>query len=187
MYLVPCRPSEVKKLKTVNIHGQQIVLPGESTKTGSPRMLPIPDEMLDYFNSIPRESEYIFYQEKRTAKNKVQYLPFKQLNCKKRLLGKAFKDADIKDFICHDLRHTSASNLRRAGISLELVMAIGGWKTMSTFLTYSNYTEDELLAPFRKSGPTLGLQKRISATNSDESKIEISKEEYMKFLKVQSA
>jgi len=54
----------------------------------------------------------------------------------------ALKDAKIKDFRFHDLRHTSASYLARGGASLLDIATILGHKTMAMVQRYSHLTDN---------------------------------------------
>ena len=56
----------------------------------------------------------------------------------------ALKNAGIKDFVFHDLRHCALNNLRKAGNDFFQIMALSGHKTMSVFKRYNLVTEDEL-------------------------------------------
>lgn len=142
-YMVPSRLGELRALKRSWIDGDKIWLPGEKTKTGMPRYLPVPPVMKPYIESIPKESEYVFFR-----KEKDSYLSMKRIRTDEGDLGAAFKAAQIADFRFHDFRHTAASNLRKKGIRIELIMAIGGWTAVPTFFRYSNYSSEELLAAY---------------------------------------
>jgi integrase len=142
-YLVPTRLGELIALRKEWIQGDRILLPGSKTKTGQTRYLPIPPQIKAYFDSIPKESDFVFYR-----KVGDKYLPMGILRADGASLGKALKAAKITNFRFHDFRHTAASNLRRKNIRIELIMAIGGWKTLPTFFRYSNYTDQELVAAY---------------------------------------
>jgi hypothetical protein len=45
--------------------------------------------------------------------------------------------ACVPDLLFHDLRRSAARNLRRMGVSEEVAMRIGGWRTSSVFKRYS--------------------------------------------------
>jgi site-specific recombinase XerD len=46
----------------------------------------------------------------------------------------------------HDLRHTAATNMRRAGIDLLVIQRITGHKTLAMLKRYAHVTEDDLAA-----------------------------------------
>lgn len=48
--------------------------------------------------------------------------------------GRKFKYVGL---LFHDLRHTGARNLRRAGVAETVIMEIGGWRTQSVFKRYA--------------------------------------------------
>jgi integrase len=56
----------------------------------------------------------------------------------------ALKNAGIKDFCFHDLRHCALNNLRRVGNDFFQIMALSGHKTISVFKRYNLVTEEEL-------------------------------------------
>jgi integrase len=60
------------------------------------------------------------------------------------------RDAGITNFVFHDLRHTAATNLRRAGVDALTAMKITGHKTMAVFRRYNTIDEDDLLAARRR-------------------------------------
>ena len=51
----------------------------------------------------------------------------------------------IEDLHFHDLRHTAATNMRRAGVDTATVMKICGWKSVQMFLRYNEVDDDDLI------------------------------------------
>ncbi|MFH0787839.1 MAG: site-specific integrase [Pseudomonadota bacterium] len=68
----------------------------------------------------------------------------KPYNDVKRSLNTASKNAGIKDFVPHDLRHCFASQLVMAGVDLATVKELLGHKTLTMTLRYAH------LAPSHK-------------------------------------
>jgi len=52
--------------------------------------------------------------------------------------------AGVPGLLFHDLRRTAARDLRRAGVTESVTMAIGGWRTRSMFDRYAIVTENDL-------------------------------------------
>jgi integrase len=64
----------------------------------------------------------------------------------KKSYRKDCKEAEIKDFTFHDLRHCALNNLRLAGNDYFKIMAVSGHKTMACFKRCNLVTEKELSA-----------------------------------------
>ncbi len=65
-------------------------------------------------------------------------------------LKKACKKAKIKygrfvkgGFICHDLRHTFNTNMRKAGVQESVIMEVTGHSTREMFDRYNTIDEDD--------------------------------------------
>jgi hypothetical protein len=58
-------------------------------------------------------------------------------------LAKAFERAGIKDFRHHDLRHTYASNTRRAEVDRTVTMKLTGHKTLAMFTRYNSVDQPD--------------------------------------------
>jgi integrase len=58
--------------------------------------------------------------------------------------------AGVPGLLFHDLRRTAARDLRRAGVTENVTMAIGGWRTRSMFDRYAIVTEDDITDAVRK-------------------------------------
>jgi integrase len=57
---------------------------------------------------------------------------------------KALKRAGIEDFRWHDLRHTWATWLRKAGTPTHELQRLGGWKTAAMVERYAHVAQDDL-------------------------------------------
>jgi integrase len=58
--------------------------------------------------------------------------------------------AGCSGLLIHDLRRTGGRNLRRLGFAESVVMAVGGWKTASTFRRYDITDESDMRDVARK-------------------------------------
>ena len=60
-----------------------------------------------------------------------------------RSFQRACRRADIKGLCFHDFRHTSITNLRKAGAHTSVIMAMSGHKTMAMFKRYNKIDLDD--------------------------------------------
>jgi integrase len=126
---VPCRKSELVKMKKDDldmIHNAIRVKAGNS-KNDMPCWKPIPPDMVSYFRTLPKETDYLFYrmeEEKKTGAIKYYGLGNFQRSWRRclRLAGLSF-------FHFHDTRHISATALIDNGTPEQTVMAVANWKT----------------------------------------------------------
>jgi integrase len=123
MMAVPCRVDELRKVRRedVNLFSNYIRVRSGTTKTDHGVDKPIPPGMLEYFRSIPAESDFAFYREE--AGRYVSIGDFK------RAWNSACVDADLPGLRVHDLRHIAATDLVNNGTPEQVVMQVAGWKT----------------------------------------------------------
>ncbi|MFL6435991.1 MAG: tyrosine-type recombinase/integrase [Terriglobales bacterium] len=84
----------------------------------------------------------------------------------------AIKDAGIKDFTWHCLRHTFASRLTMAGVDLRTVQELMGHKTISMTVRYSHLAPKHQLAAVQRLCNTESTQKEPTDTKTDTSTLE---------------
>jgi integrase len=60
------------------------------------------------------------------------------------------KAAGVPGLLFHDLRRTGARNMRHLGISENVIMRIGGWKTASVFRRYDIVDKADLAEASRR-------------------------------------
>jgi integrase len=109
-------------------------LTANRTKTDSARSVPIHPEVKAVLETLPRGL--------RTYR--VFLFDGKPFNEFKRSWKTALKNAGIKDFVFHDLRHCALNILRRSGNDFFEIMALSGHKTISCFKRYNLVTGEEL-------------------------------------------
>ncbi len=135
-YYMGLRLSEIINLTwpEVDLKKGFIRLTASRTKTDSARVIPIHPEVKALLEILPRglHTDRVFLFDGK---------PFNEF---KRSWKTALKNAGIKDFVFHDLRHCALNNLRRSGNDFFEIMALSGHKTMSCFKRYNLVTEDEL-------------------------------------------
>jgi integrase len=75
-----------------------------------------------------------------------QWMPYvftsggKRVRSIRRSFEMAWRRAGISGVWCHDLRHTFATNMRRAGVDYVRIMAMTGHRTMEVFMLYHRST-----------------------------------------------
>jgi integrase len=137
---VPCRKAELISLRRedLDLMNNAVRVRHENAKGDNGSWKPIPPGwMTEYFQSLPADSEYLFYRRDR------------QGNCRtlgnfKRAWGRCLRIAGIPDFHFHDTRHIAASDLLNAGNPEQLVCQIAGWKSGNMIKQY--YHKDGLRA-----------------------------------------
>lgn len=130
------RKDEIVRLtwSEVDLRKGFIRLPGERTKTDSPRIIPLHPEVRSTLEKLPRglHTDRVFLRFGQ---------PFDEI---KHSFQSACEKAKIEDFTFHDLRHCALNNLRKAGNDFFQIMAMSGHKTISVFKRYNLVTEEEL-------------------------------------------
>ena len=64
--------------------------------------------------------------------------------------AKACEAAGVPNLLFHDLRRTAARRLRNSGLSEQMIMRIGGWKTTSVFHRYAIVNRQDMVAAMRQ-------------------------------------
>ena len=119
---------------------RQIFLDIEDTKDDEKRVIPIPEPLYEILSKIPRllhEPHVFLYksiplvniQEGFKVGMKRAGIPY----------GRKVKGG----FTFHDLRHTFATDMRKAGVPEKLIMKITGHSTREMFDRYNTITPDE--------------------------------------------
>jgi len=122
MLLVPCRVSELLKARRehYNPFTNTIYIPDSKAKI--PINKPVPDEMTEYFRSIPEDCPWLFYWKDWRG----NYRPFRSIQNAWR---DSLKIAGLSNLRVHDLRHISATDLYEAGNPERMINDVAGWKT----------------------------------------------------------
>jgi integrase len=137
---VPCRKNELVNLRIddLDLLNNAIRVRHETAKGDNGSWKPIPPGWLtEYFQTLPKETEYLFYRQDRQGK-------YKTLGNFKRAFSRCLRIAGIPDFHFHDTRHIAASDLLNAGNPEQLVCQIAGWKSGNMIRQY--YHKDGLRA-----------------------------------------
>ncbi|MCL2182974.1 MAG: site-specific integrase [Chitinispirillia bacterium] len=124
MMVVPCRTGELvlAKREQYNPYTNTVYIP--DSKSGLPIHKPVPDNLVDYFRSIPVGCLYLFYKVRENGR----YQPITK-QVLKRAWAACLKLAGIADLRIHDLRHVAATDLYEVGNPEREIMDIAGWRT----------------------------------------------------------
>jgi integrase len=155
------RQGEIFKLRWtfVSLNQGVINLPGEITKTGKPRSVPITPRLRAELDVL-----------KEKARGKDDALVFGITTNIKDAWKAACKDAGLSGVRFHDLRHSAITRWIAAGINPALAMKMSGHDSMTTFQRYLNpqaYTLREV------------AEKLHNAHEAEWSKEEASPDEYI--------
>ena len=129
--LTGMRKSEILNMKWRDVNFNQRIITLLDTKNGEKREVPMNGIVYDLLMHLSlgkaASSPYVFPNRDGKAYQEI-----------KRSFGKALIKANIKDFCFHSLRHTWASQMAMAGVPLEVIQKLGGWKSFSMVLRYAH-------------------------------------------------
>ncbi|GAB1393805.1 site-specific integrase [Rhodocyclaceae bacterium] len=137
-----CRKSELLKLtwRDVDMTIPAITITSANSKNGKRRIIPLNKAATDSINQLFRmrnqhnpSSPWVFTRDNG-----------KPLRCVDNAFKRACKRAGIQDFRIHDLRHTFASDLVKAGVSLYHVKKLLGHSSINQTERYAHLATDAL-------------------------------------------
>ncbi|MDA9057943.1 site-specific integrase [Candidatus Thioglobus sp.] len=123
------RKGELTKLGWGDIDFDRRTAYVATTKNGQPKVLPLTDSVIKELQLFDTKDNSLIFASK--VKEEVAY-------CFTKPWKKALKDADIKDFRFHDLRHSCASYLAQSGASLLEIADVLGHKQISVTKRYAH-------------------------------------------------
>jgi integrase len=151
-----CRTQEALQLQWRHVDLEKQTLYFARTKNGEPRMVPMHRVVAQALGALhrrhgtPAPSGHVFlnirgqpYQDTRDAK-----LPGG--NPLKRAHETACKRADITSFRIHDWRHHWASHAVMAGLDIETIRRLGGWKDLRMLQRYASVSVEHMRAAMAK-------------------------------------
>ena len=130
------RRSEMLNLKWHDINFTERFLTVRETKSKKNRHIPMNQQTFDVLHAIFRHTpgDYVFPGDKPGTHLSESYVS--------NWFGKTVKEADIKDFHLHDLRHTFASWLVMSGIDLATVQQLLGHQNYQMTLKYAHLSPE---------------------------------------------
>jgi len=124
------------KWSQVNFARRSITLEQELMKNGEPFSAPLNRTAIEVIRGQVGQSDaWVFPQQPGGQ-------PFKQLSSA--VWARALQDAGIEDFRWHDIRHTWASWLRQAGVGMDKLQELGGWKNATMVQRYAHLSVEHL-------------------------------------------
>ncbi len=130
------RYSEIMYLTWPQVNMAKSIIILDKTKNNTRRVLPIHGhalELLQKLKEIPRlDTDYLFPRADGKAPMEIR-----------KHWEKAIKDASVKNFRFHDLRHTATSYLLEDGATLIQLSEILGHKTLQMVKRYSHLSEQQ--------------------------------------------
>lgn len=122
------RKSEILTLKWHNVDFKNNYIELLHTKSGKKRKIPLSKSLREELLKIKAKSinEYVFV-------NPQTNKPYVDI---KKSFNHALKEADIKNFVFHDLRHTFATRLIEKGVDIVVVKELLGHAEISTTMIY---------------------------------------------------
>ena len=131
------RKGEQYGLRWSDIDFTRRVITIRDTKNGSSRAVPMIDDVVAAFRELKKLSP----ERKDRAADRPNQAPDDVvfgIGDNKKWWEAALKDAKIKDFRWHDLRHTFCSRLAQAGKSLKVIQEAAGHKTIAMSARYAH-------------------------------------------------
>jgi integrase len=144
------RFGEIANLRWKNIDFNRKLVTLEMTKNGDQRIVPIPDQVIEYLQGIQRPKtpeEFVF-----PSKNPTKRHPYS-------LIRKAFQGAvqraGIQNFKYHDLRHTCASHLAMNGATQGELMEVLGHRSPVMTKRYAHFSKEHIANVLQKNSNQL--------------------------------
>lgn len=108
----------------------------KGTKNYKSRKIPLPECVIKIFNEIREEHL------KHGGKPEDRIFECRHNACTV-MIQKACKETKIREYTCHDFRHTYISNLIRCGVPIPVIEAVSGDTQATIFKRYSHMFEGD--------------------------------------------
>jgi integrase len=122
LMLTGSRRDEIGSLRWSEIHGDEIRIPGERSKTGEPRIIPLSLAAARLIDTLPHiGDDFVFTTTGKT--------PVSGWSKAKRLFDSTAAEINgrpLAPWRLHDLRRTAATGLQRLGINLQVIESVLG-------------------------------------------------------------
>ena len=126
------RQGEIFNLTWFDVDLLRAVIHVRVSKNGKDRFVPINQTVRKMLEGLSRTSEYVFPSPKTNER---------LIDVKFRF-DRAKRDAGIRDFRFHDLRHTAATRMADCGADAFTLAAIFGWSDVRMALRYTHATDE---------------------------------------------
>lgn len=126
------RQGEIFDLTWFDVDLSRGLLHVRVSKNGKDRFVPINQTVRTMLERLPRTSEYVFPNPK--TEGRLIDVKFR--------FDKAKKEAGIRDFRFHDLRHTAATRMADGGADAFALAEIFGWSDVRMALRYTHATDE---------------------------------------------
>jgi integrase len=130
------RKQQILSLEWTDVHGDEIRVSGDKTKTGAAHVLPISGDVREILARREKARQlgcpWIFHRAGERIRNF------------RKAWASATKAAGCPELLFHDTRRSAVRNLVHAGVGQATAMAISGHKTVDVFRRYSIVTNADV-------------------------------------------
>lgn len=123
------RISEVAQLKWANVDLQNKIIKFEG-KGSRERSVPIPKNLVEYFNTLKKKNQFVAPGTKDIHKTTARF-------------RKLADQLGLNEFKFHDLRHTYASWLVQNNVNIKVIQELLGHQDIKTTLIYTHIAKDD--------------------------------------------
>ena len=155
------RRNEILSLKWADLNFKDRFISIENSKSGDPRKVPMNSLVIETLKGLTRTSDYVFPNSETGSSIKTVRTAFRT----------ACKNAKIKGFRFHDLRHTAASRMVESGADLVTVSKILGHSSIQMTMRYAHPSDqnkqravDALAENFGKMGTKAAIKPETAIT-----------------------
>ena len=118
--LTAARRDEIGSLRWAEIHGDEIRVPSERSKSGEARIIPLSSAAMKVINGLPRVGDYVF------SSNGSGLGGWSKAKKAIDVAAAELNGGPLAAWRLHDLRRTVATGLQRLGVGLQVIESILG-------------------------------------------------------------
>jgi integrase len=120
LILLAARRDEIGSLRWSEIHGDEIRIPAERSKSGEPRIIPLAPAAVTLIGALPRVGDYVF------SSNGSGLGGWSKAKRSIDTTAVEINSAPLASWRLHDLRRTTATGLQRLGVGLQVIEVVLG-------------------------------------------------------------